>query len=132
MQRDERLPAGCAGGHGHHHRNIELEARLIDDLLDLTRISRGKLELRLETVDLRPIIEHAMKTCCMHEAADKFIVCHEVIADRPHLVHGDPARLTQVFWNLLKNAIKFTPVGGQIWVRTRFETHNNAGAHAHC
>ncbi len=121
MQRDERLPQDVREDMTTIMRNIELEARLIDDLLDVTRIVRGKLELRLDYVDLRGIIQHAVKTCCVHEAAERFIVCHEDLSERPHIVHGDPARLTQVFWNLLKNAIKFTPVGGQTWVRTRFE-----------
>ncbi len=128
MQRDERLPQDVREDMVTITRNIELEARLIDDLLDVTRIVRGKLELRLENVDVRGIIEHAVKTCCVHEASDKFIVCHEQLADRPHVVLGDAARLTQVFWNLLKNAIKFTPVGGQTWVRSRFEKPDDGPA----
>jgi CheY-like chemotaxis protein len=103
------------------HRNIELEARLIDDMLDLTRIVRGKLELRTEPVDIRPIVEHAVKSCCSQEAADKMITCRWDLAEDPHIAHVDSARLTQVIWNLLRNAIKFTPAGGQIWIRSRFE-----------
>jgi CheY-like chemotaxis protein len=103
------------------HRNIELEARLIDDMLDITRIARGKFALQFASVDIRPIIEHAIKTCCAHEAADKMIVCHESLSSEDHVARVDPARLTQVFWNLLKNAIKFTPVGGQIFVRSHCE-----------
>ena len=122
LQRDARLPQDVQEDIATIHRNIELEARLIDDMLDITRIARGKFELQLETLDIRPIIEHAIKTCCANEAAEKMIVCHEHIADGEHIARVDPARLTQVFWNILKNAIKFTPVGGQTFVRTRQET----------
>ena len=76
LRRDDRLPQDVIEDIATIHRNIELEARLIDDMLDLTRISRGKLELQFATVDIRPIIEHAIKTCCSHEAAEKMIVCH--------------------------------------------------------
>jgi signal transduction histidine kinase len=122
LQRDERLPQDVREDMTTIHRNIELEARLIDDMLDITRIARGKLELQLATVDIRPIIEHAIKTCCAHEAAEKMIVCHEQLDPNDHIARVDAARLTQVFWNLLKNAIKFTPVGGQTFVRSRHET----------
>jgi len=121
LQRDDRLPQDVREDMATLHRNIELEARLIDDMLDITRIARGKLELQCATVDIRPIIEHAIKTCCAHEAAEKMINCNESLAPDDHVARVDPARLTQVFWNLLKNAIKFTPVGGQIFVRSRCE-----------
>ncbi len=121
LQRDARLPQDVQEDIGTIARNIELEARLIDDLLDITRIVRGKLELQLEAVDIRPIIGHAVKTCCAHEAAEKMIVCHEHLADGNHVVRVDAARLTQVFWNVLKNAIKFTPAGGQTFVRSKHE-----------
>lgn len=121
LRRDDRLPTDVLEDVATIHRNIELEARLIDDLLDITRISRGKLELQLATVDIRPIIEHAIKTCCAHEAAEKMIECHSQLAEGEHLARVDAARITQVFWNLLKNAIKFTPVGGHIFVRSRWD-----------
>ncbi len=126
LRRDDRLPQDVREDMATVHRNIELEARLIDDMLDITRIARGKLELQLASIDIRPIIDHAIKTCCAHEAAEKMIVCHEDLAPDDHLAHVDAARLTQVFWNLLKNAIKFTPVGGQIFVRSRCETDGQA------
>lgn len=122
LQRDERLPQDVREDMMTIHRNIELEARLIDDMLDVTRIARGKLELQLARMDIRPIIDHAIKTCCAHEAAEKMIKCHEDLDAGDHIARVDAARLTQVFWNLLKNAIKFTPVGGQTFVRTRRET----------
>ena len=122
LQDDERLPADLKDDLKTIHRNIELEARLIDDLLDVTRITRGKLELRTEIVDVRPLIAHAVKTCCDHEALDKGIVCEQHLTEEPLFVHADPARLTQVLWNLLKNAIKFTPAGGRITIQSRCET----------
>ncbi len=122
LQRDVRLPQDVREDMNTIHRNIELEARLIDDMLDITRIARGKLELQFASMDIRPIIEHAIKTCCAHEAAEKMIICHEQLDADDHFARVDAARLTQVFWNLLKNAIKFTPVGGQTFVRSRRET----------
>ena len=121
MRHDERLPPDLRADMEIICRNIDLEARLIDDLLDLTRIVHGKIEVRKEHIDLRPLIEEAARTCCTHEAARKNIDCHLVLAEGPHPVHADASRLTQVLWNLLKNAVKFTPAGGQAWVRTRFE-----------
>ena len=121
LQGDDRLPQDVQEDMATIFRNIELEARLIDDMLDITRIARGKLELQFETIDIRPIIEHAIKTCCALEAAEKMIICREYLTDGEHLARVDAARLTQVFWNLQKNAIKFTPVGGKIFVRTRRE-----------
>jgi PAS domain S-box-containing protein len=98
-------------------RNVELEARLIDDLLDLTRISKGKLQLNLETVDLHDVIAHVLEICA-RDIADKGLLLQADLAASDHFVRGDPARLRQVVWNLMKNAVKFTPAGGQIAVRT--------------
>jgi PAS domain S-box-containing protein len=96
-------------------RNVELEARLIDDLLDLTRISRGKLILNRRLVDGGEVLLHAVQTC-QAEAAEKQVGMEVVRATQPVMVYADSARLQQVFWNLLKNAIKFTPAGGSIHV----------------
>ena len=98
-------------------RNIEVEARLIDDLLDINRMVHGKLDLRRQVVDVRSLLEHAMKTYCAAAAAKKNIrVSMEINASETH-VFADSSRLTQVFWNLLQNACKFTPQGGSIDVR---------------
>src|SRR6185436_12384020 len=98
-------------------RNIELEARLIDDLLDLTRISRGKIDLQRAATDLRQVVEHAVRTSCGEEAAAGRM---EVVTELPEgdwQLWADGARLTQVVCNLLNNAVKFTPEGGTIRVR---------------
>jgi len=94
-----------------------VEARLIDDLLDINRIVRGKLELRRQVVDARSLLEHAMQNYCLDAAAKKQIrVSMKITAAQTH-VFVDSSRMTQVFWNLLQNACKFTPEGGSIDVR---------------
>jgi signal transduction histidine kinase/CheY-like chemotaxis protein len=96
-------------------RNIELEARLIDDLLDITRIRRGKLALTRQELDPLVLIEHVIGICKADLDA-KSIEIRAVLPAATHRVNGDPARLQQILWNLLKNAIKFTPMRGQITV----------------
>ena len=121
LERDERLDALVREELSMIRRNAELEARLIDDLLDLTRIARGKLELHPEVIDLRQILDHALQTCCSpdHAARRPRIVTDFASVDLR--VWGDSPRLTQVLWNLLNNAVKFTPANGTITVRTRLE-----------
>ena len=99
-------------------RNVGLEVGLIDDLLDLTRIRRGKLRLKREAVDAHELIFRVVEIC-RHDprAAGLSIVLD--LAARRHDVDADPTRLQQVLWNLLKNAIKFTPDGGTITIRSR-------------
>jgi PAS domain S-box-containing protein len=98
-------------------RNVELEARLIDDLLDLTKIARGKLQLDLEVTDLHQIVNSVVEMCAVDCRAKNLRLVVNLGAERRH-VRGDPARLHQVLWNLIKNAIKFTPIGGAITVAT--------------
>ena len=98
-------------------RNVELEARLIDDLLDLTRIARNKLELRIESVDVHEKILQVLRMCDEELVAKQLAVTRELSAPGPH-VQGDPTRLQQIIWNLVKNAVKFTPASGRITVRT--------------
>jgi CheY-like chemotaxis protein len=97
--------------------NVRLEARLIEDLLDLSRIARGNLEYRFETVDVHPLIGRVVEICQDQIAAKKHQVGSELAAVEHH-VRGDPARLQQVLWNLLINAVKYTPEGGRIAIRT--------------
>ena len=104
-------------------RNVELEALLIDDLLDLTRIAHGKLELHNDAVDIHGTIEHALSISAGDITAKGIRVMRHFEA-REHHCWADPARIQQVFWNLVKNAAKFTPNGGRIDIRTR-----NTGAH---
>lgn len=98
-------------------RNIEVEARLIDDLLDITGIARGKLEMNRRVVDVRALLEHAINNYCARTAARKKIrISIDVTAKETHAL-VDTSRVTQVFWNILQNACKFTPEGGSIDVR---------------
>lgn len=99
-------------------RNIELEARLIDDLLDVTRIARGKLELSPEVTDIHALLDHAIKTCCAEEIVTKQIQVEYHPDAAEHYVWGDPTRLEQVFWNVIQNATKFTLRNGRISIRT--------------
>jgi len=99
-------------------RNVELEALLIDDLLDLTRIAHGKLELHNDAVDIHGTIEHAL-TICAGDLIGKKIQAIRHFDAREHHCWADPARLQQVFWNLVKNSAKFTPEGGRIEISTR-------------
>lgn len=99
-------------------RNAELEARLIDDLLDVTRIARGKLEIRREIVDLHSQIQDAVHLSCGAEIAAKGIRVQVNLQAQEYHVWGDAARLQQVLWNLIRNAVKFTPEGGEIEVTT--------------
>src|SRR5437870_1925073 len=98
-------------------RNVQLQARLIDDLLDLTRIARGKLHLELEDCDAHTIIENALETAHSAIAAKQLKVATELEAKECHVL-ADCIRLQQVFWNLINNAVKFTSQGGQITIRT--------------
>jgi PAS domain S-box-containing protein len=98
-------------------RCVELEARLIDDLLDLTRIVRGKLALHCEIVDVHILIE-AVAAMYRADTDAKSIRVNMDLEARRFFASADPGRLQQVFWNILKNATKFTPQGGHIDITT--------------
>ena len=98
-------------------RNVELEARLIDDLLDVTRISRGKLQLSFETISIHQTLQRAYEICRNEIEAKDLQVTFALRASHTY-VEGDPARLQQVFWNLIKNSVKFTPEKGQITIES--------------
>jgi CheY-like chemotaxis protein len=98
-------------------RNVELEARLIDDLLDITRIAKGKLQLSLEPVSVHNVLQRALEIC-REDISQKTLEIELNLNAHDHFVQGDPARLQQVFWNLIKNSVKFTEEGGRISVAT--------------
>ncbi len=98
-------------------RNVELEARLIDDLLDLTRIDRGKVQLNFEIVDADTLLQSALEICQAEINRKHLRPSLNLSAKRVHM-RADPARLQQIFWNLINNAVKFTPQNGQITITT--------------
>jgi signal transduction histidine kinase/ActR/RegA family two-component response regulator len=99
-------------------RNADVQVRLIDDLLDIARITSGKLRLDVRAVDLASVVGAALET--VRPAADAKRIRVELLLDpQAGPVTGDPARLQQVVWNLLMNAVKFTPRDGRIDVHLR-------------
>ncbi|HTG53007.1 MAG TPA: HAMP domain-containing protein [Candidatus Tectomicrobia bacterium] len=98
-------------------RNVELEARLIDDLLDLTRIDRGKVQLTFEIVDADTLLQNALEICQPEIDRKHLRPSLNLRAKRVHM-RADPARLQQIFWNFINNAVKFTPPNGQITITT--------------
>lgn len=97
-------------------RNAKLQAELIEDLLDVSRILRGKLSLNVTTVALTSTIQAAMETVRLAAEA-KSIQIHTRLESEVGQVAGDASRLQQVIWNLLSNAVKFTPPGGRVDIR---------------
>jgi signal transduction histidine kinase len=106
-------------------RNVQLQAQLIEDLLDASRIVTGKLSLNLQPVDLVPVIRAAIDTA-QPAAAAKAIQLSAAIDRSGCLVVGDSKRLQQVVGNLLSNAIKFTPACGRVEVRLSVEMGHSA------
>ena len=114
MESNPALPDDLRDDVATIRRNVELESRLISDLLDLTRITKGKLQLDTQDVDLHLILRSAIDIC-QREASAKMVV--DLRAAR-HLVRGDSTRLQQIFWNLINNAQKFTGPEGTVTVRS--------------
>jgi len=96
-------------------RNIELETQLIDDLLDFTRIARDKMQLRLAPIDAHQAVSNVVEICQAEARSKKLNVDLKLRAKSCH-VTADTAKFQQIIWNLLKNAIKFTPEGGDITI----------------
>lgn len=127
LSEDMRLPAGLREQLRMMERNIALEARLIDDLLDISGIATGKLHLHLQLCDAHALIELAMEIV-RDTALTKEISLQCVLNARRRFIMTDPARFQQVIWNLLRNAVKFTARGGKISIRTYEEPveHNKS------
>jgi CheY-like chemotaxis protein/anti-sigma regulatory factor (Ser/Thr protein kinase) len=128
LEKDPTLPERIHRDIALIRRNVELEARLIDDLLDLTRISHGKLSLQKTDADLHHIINSAVDVCLADIQMKNLQLKVELNAHNVN-VHADVVRLQQAFWNVLRNAVKFTREHGiisitsgttgenKIWVR---------------
>ncbi len=123
LEREDNVPKVMHESLQLIRRNVELEARLIDDLLDLTRISKGKVQLSFEIVDAHTLLRNALEICQFEIEQKKLELRSEFAATKVYL-QADPARLQQIFWNLIKNAVKFTPHGGKLRIRT---TNNGDG-----
>jgi PAS domain S-box-containing protein len=117
MLNDPTTPEGLHSILEMIQRNVSLEARLIDDLLDLTRIRSDKLHLQREIVDAHGLVHHVAEICRDELSSARHKLVLELTAPR-HTIDVDPARFQQVLWNLIKNAIKFTPPGGTVTVRS--------------
>lgn len=102
-------------------RNLDLEIQLIDDLLDLTRITRGKLELQFKTTDINLCLSNAVEIC-RSDITAKGLDLEMDLAVGSHFVHADAGRLQQIFWNLIKNSVKFTVPPGKISIRSYYGT----------
>jgi PAS domain S-box-containing protein len=103
-------------------RNAQSQSQLINDLLDLSRLQRGKISLSREAVSLAAIIDSAIETV-QSEANAKKIEIQSKIDDPLLFVEGDRLRLQQIAWNVLNNAVKFTPEGGAISITLRGDAH---------
>ena len=106
-------------------RNAQSQSQLINDLLDLSRLQRGKISLNLETVSLAAIIDSAVETV-RTDAAAKQIEIRLHVDDQLLFVEGDRLRLQQIAWNVLNNAVKFTPAGGSIEISLGSDHDSNA------
>ena len=101
-------------------RNARSQAQLIDDLLDISRLIRGKLRFHLRPIDVIPVVMNACDS--IRPTADAKNITLEIFLE-PNLgrIQGDPERLQQVIWNLLSNAVKFTPSQGKVMVRAKYD-----------
>lgn len=117
MQSDPTLPPHLAEHLEMIRRNVETEARLVDDLLDLTRIARGKIRLSFEVADLHAILRNIV-AMMQPEIDEKALSLTLSFHARQHHAWVDPGRFQQIVLNLLSNAVKFTPPHGSIFIRT--------------
>jgi two-component system CheB/CheR fusion protein len=128
LEHDPDVPAEVRGDIEMIRRNIDLEARLIDDLLDLTRISRGKLQVVKQTVDVHRLVDQVLEICAADVDRKRLHVLRTMRATRT-TVEADPARIQQVVWNLVKNAVKFTAEDGHLWIRSDDVVDGPRGGH---
>jgi signal transduction histidine kinase len=123
LEKDERIPSDARADLSMMRRNVSIQSRLVDDLLDLTRLGRGKLDLNSERLDFGRLLRETVAIVAPDlDAKDQAIDLHLEETDGCQVL-GDGPRLQQVFWNVLKNAIKFSPARARI----RMTTHLAGG-----
>src|SRR5205823_1594607 len=116
---DRRLPPDVREDLAMIRNNVTIQSRLIDDLLDLTRLERGTLELHRQDCPIAPLLEDAAAIVASDlDASEQRLTIRSEVPSHC-LVHGDPARLQQALWNLLQNASKFSPPGSRIFLSAR-------------
>jgi PAS domain S-box-containing protein len=120
LQEDERF-AEARPVFAMMRRNIELQARLLEELADFTAVGQHKMRLRPESIDLHAALHYVLEICRSEIAAARMEVNLDLRAP-DKIVHADPLRLQQVMWNLIRNAIKFSPAGSKISVSSANET----------
>jgi PAS domain S-box-containing protein len=120
----KKLPAEFSEEVDTIRRNVQLQARLIDDLLDLTRVTRGKIELRFERVDGHAVVRNALDIA-QNAIAEKELKVSTHLEAKNYHIWADPIRIQQVFWNLINNAVKFTGPGGKIDIHTSNDEHEH-------
>lgn len=121
---DTTLPEQVRANFASIRNYVEMEARLIDDLLDLTRITHGKLALNFQIQSLHGVLREVLNILQV-EIKQKHLALELTLGKENPPVLGDPVRLQQVFWNVLKNAVKFTPEGGRIAIATKVNSAGN-------
>ena len=117
LSEDETVPESVRADIGVIAKGIALQAQLVDDLLDVTRIAGGKLRLNLGPIDAHIALAHA-HDILRADIREREIKMNLDLAAPHHIIEADEVRMQQIFWNVLKNAVKFTPRGGSVTVRT--------------
>ena len=120
LERDAAVPPHLLEHVQMIRRNVETEARLVDDLLDLTRIARGKVRLHFEVVDAHAVVRSVV-TMFQPQFDEKSLGVTVALRARQHHVWADPGRFQQVLLNVVSNAVKFTPAEGSITLQTSNE-----------
>jgi PAS domain S-box-containing protein len=118
LERDQTLADSAKRDVSMIRANIQLETRLIDDLLDLTRIAQGKLELDEGPLDVHAVLLRAIDICRPEIETKQQKLTLNIDAHRSKTI-GDTVRIQQVMWNLIRNAVKFTPPGGSVTISTQ-------------
>jgi len=124
LELDGNLTKSQQSAVGIIRRNIELEARLIDDLLDFTRVTRGKVHLIQRHTEINALIANVLEICRKEIVSKRIDVRLDLIAGEIY-TYADPARLQQVFWNIILNGVKFSPTGSVMTISTRSPRPDN-------